>query len=100
MKTILLTSSILFVCTLIFFVFKRIVWSKPEIPIKPIKFEFINPVVLDDRIRVFNRWGAWLCDITDTEVKYLGMCNIGQKCEIIFIKENYQLIYKQYETTI
>jgi len=65
---------------------------------EPVEFEFIKPVSLEGKIRVFSTWGNHLADIgEDGAVVYISSKLIGQEAEIRYIIDNYKNVWKQLE---
>jgi len=70
--------------------------EKPEAD--PIEFEFIKPVSLTGRIRVFSTFGNHLADISnDGAIVYISSKSIGQEAEIRYIIDNYKMVWKSLE---
>jgi hypothetical protein len=72
--------------------------KEEKLEAEPIEFEFIKPVSLTGRIRVFSIWGNHLADISeDGAIIYISSKSIGQDAEIRYIQDNYETVYKSLE---
>lgn len=65
---------------------------------EPVKFNHIKMITTTGKIKVFSKWGNFLCYITEEE----GIINISKEIhkqdeynEIVFVNNNYLLIYNQ-----
>lgn len=108
MKTILLILFSLSVLSILFVAFTNIIDNLRDCKFRqfynrhmvefeePIVFNHIKPVSLEGKIRVFSKWGNWLCDIfPDGRLTRFGKRSISEACEIVYIQENYSNVYKQ-----
>ena len=66
----------------------------------PVKIEFhhIKPVALTGKIRVFNRWGNHIADISEEgAIVYISSKSICYEAEIRYIQNNYKIVWKSLE---
>ena len=107
MKTIIATLIILALLSILFFLISGFVYKMKDCKFRrwfnreviefeePINFEFIKPVALTGRIRVFSNFGNHLADISeDGAITYISSKSIGQEAEIRYIQDNYKKVWK------
>ena len=108
MKTLIATLIILALLSILFFLISEFIYKMKDCKFRrwfnrevvefeePIIFEFIKPVALIGRIRIFSIRGNHLADISrDGVVIYISSKSIGQEAEIRYIQDNYETVYKQ-----
>jgi len=108
MKTLIVTLVILALLSILFFLISGFVYKMKDCKFRrwfnrevvefeeTIEFEFIKPVALEGKIRVFSLFGNWLCDIfPDGTPNVKASRSIDESEEIFFIQDNYEEVYKQ-----
>lgn len=67
-----------------------------EEPEEIVKFEHLKMVTLNGKIRVFNKYGNWLCDIQENGTySKIGDPTLLESNEIFYVQNHYLLTYNQ-----
>jgi hypothetical protein len=103
MKTLIATLIILALLSILFFLISEFIYKMKDCKFRrwfnrevvkfeePIEFEFIKPIALEGKIRVFSNFGNHLADISfDGAIVYISIKSIGQEAEIRYILDNYE----------